>query len=76
MHEAVRNAPKLPPQCGDLWRMFMDLHRSRDSMGGPIRFVDVHAYEAVTGLKLAPWELRAIQAADNRYLAREAERRK
>jgi hypothetical protein len=45
-------------------------------MGGPIRFSDLHAYEAVTGIKLAPWELRAIRAADDRYLTRESERLK
>jgi hypothetical protein len=72
----VHNAPKLPPQCSDLWRIFLEIHRSRDGMGGPIRFSDLHAYEQVTGLKLAPWELRAIRAADDCYLTREAERLK
>lgn len=56
--------------------MFLDLHHSRDGMGGPIRFADLHAYESVTGTKLRQWELRAIRAADNCYLARESERLK
>lgn len=70
----MADAPKLPRQCDELWDIFIELHHSRDSMGGPIRFVDIHAYESVVGIKLAPWELRAIRAADNRYLAREAKR--
>lgn len=76
MHEAVRNAPKLPRQCSDLWAIFLELHHSRDGMGGPIRFTDIHAYESVTGLKLRPWELRAIRKADHCFLARESERLK
>lgn len=54
--------------------MFVELHSSRGD--GPIRFTDIHAYEAVAGVKLRQWELRAIREADRRYLALEAERLK
>lgn len=76
-HDALRNGPKLPHGCEGLWATFLDLHNSRGSTGfgpAPIRFVDFHAYESVSGIKLAQWELRAIRKADNAYLRREAER--
>lgn len=66
----------MPRHCEQLWRTFLDLHHSRDGMGGPIRFLDIHAYEAVTGTKLAAWELAAIKAADRKFLQREAQRMK
>lgn len=78
-HPRLADAPRLPEGCEALWTWFNELHGSRGSNGfGPSRisFVDIDAWQRVTGLRLAPWELDAIRRADNAYLADHASRQK
>lgn len=71
------DAPKCPEGCEYLWSIFRELHACRgNTMNGPcaITFVDLDAFQRVTGTKLLRWELQAIKAADGAYLANWAER--
>jgi hypothetical protein len=70
--QALLEAPTLPGECGDVWKMFSELHSCRGSTGfGPIRitFMDIDAYQRVTGTRLLGWERDAIEAADDAFLA-------
>jgi hypothetical protein len=69
--EFLLKAPALPKGCEELWRIFSELHACRGSTGfGPMRitYVDLDAYQRVTGKRLQPWELAAIRKADAAYL--------
>lgn len=69
------DAPTLPDGCGELWHIFNELHSCRRYAMGPLRigFIDIDAYQRVTGLRLASWERDAIRRADLAYLARKAQ---
>jgi hypothetical protein len=75
--EALLCAPPCPEGCGELWSIFRELHACRGSNGfGPTRisYVDLDAYQRVTGTKLQTWEIEAIRRADKAYLDDWAER--
>lgn len=77
--DKLRDAPELLEGTEYLWGLFTELHGCRGNTGfGPARitYSDIHSYEAVTGIKLAGWELQAIRRADGVFLTREAERAK
>lgn len=71
---ALANAPRLPEGLAPLWRDFMELHGCRGSGFGPARitYVDIAAFQHVTGRVFSPWELSAIQGADSEYIAFQA----
>ncbi len=60
------DAPSCPEGCEALWNIFCELHACRGE--GRISYVDVDAYQRVTGVVLRPWELAAIRRADNAFL--------
>jgi hypothetical protein len=75
--EALLAAPPCPVGCEELWHIFGQLHGCRGSTGfGPARisYLDLDAYQRVTGTKLVPWEVEAIRRADRAYLSDWAER--
>jgi len=68
----VLNGPEFPDLCAHIWRDFLNLNKSR-RMGfsgpDPITFQDVFAWQAVTGNILHPWEVSAIMAIDEAFMA-------
>jgi len=70
--QALLNAPRLPTGCEELWSVFCDIHNRRGE--GPLSYVEIDAYQRVANRKIAPWELEAIQKADDAYLAQVAAR--
>lgn len=75
--QALRDAPPCPAGCEELWAIFNELHACRGSNGfGPVRisYVDLDAFQRVTGISLAPWEIDAIRRADRAYMNDWAER--
>jgi hypothetical protein len=70
--KALLDAPPCPEGCEELWRAFGELHACRGSNGfGPnrITYTDLDAFQRVTGVRLARWELAAIRRADRAYLS-------
>ena len=71
---AAPKPPPLPPAARHLWDTWAELHRRRHpGMGGPLPIAHSEI-EALTRLKrwpLAPWEVDAIVALDDAYLASE-----
>lgn len=74
--QILLDAPPLPQGCGELWDIFNELHACRGGSTAPkrITYVDIDAYQRVSGLRLLPWERAAIRRADDAYLKRERER--
>ena len=74
----LADAPVLPHECAGLWRTFIDLRSACPSSGfgpGALSYSEIDAYQRTGGEVLLPWEVRAIRAADNAYLAAWAEAR-
>lgn len=70
--QRLADAVSLPDGCAQLWRSFLDLHSCRGSSGfgpSPIGYVDMDAYQRMTGMPFAPWEVTAIRRADAAYMA-------
>lgn len=71
--QILLDAPPLPQGCEDLWRIFDELHGCRGSNGfglTRISFVELDAWQRVSGAKLLPWELEAIRKADGAFMRR------
>ncbi len=71
----LADAPVLPDGCGGLWADFMDLHQCRGVSGmapARITFTDIDAWQRVNMVSLEPWEIDAINQADNAYLSQVA----
>lgn len=71
-HPLLADGPVLPPECASLWSDFLDLHSSRQAgQSGPARisFIDLDAWQRVTGAKLDAWEIDAIRGADSAFMA-------
>lgn len=71
-------AEGLPNELHPLWEDFMELHLSRGSTGfgmARITYQDIDAWQRVNRTTLRPWQIAAIRAADNIYLAQAAKRR-
>lgn len=68
--ERLRSAPELPVALYPLWDDFLALHRSRAVGMGTARitFADIDAWQRVTGAVLRPWQIEAIQRADDAFL--------
>lgn len=75
--QMLLDAPACPAGCDELWTIFNELHSCRGSSGfGPqrITYTDLDAFQRVSGTKLQPWEIDAIQRADRAFLSDWAER--
>lgn len=60
--EAVE--PALPGDCAHVWEWFSDLLLTRQiGMGdNPITYAEINAYCCLTGIRMAPWEAKALIA--------------
>jgi hypothetical protein len=71
-HPRLAAAPRLPKGCEQVLADFMDLHGCRTSTGfgpAPISYLELDAWQRVNGLRLEAWEIDAIRAADEAYMA-------
>lgn len=69
--------PTLPPEAVYLWNHFTLLHAARTGNGmgpNPITYGELDAYSRMTGAAFDPWEVRAIRALDDAYLAASVEK--
>lgn len=73
----LADAPVLPKACGQLWADFLSMHHRR-AVGqfGPARltYVEIDAWQRVKGVKLAAWEIGALEKADAAFMAEYASR--
>jgi hypothetical protein len=68
--------PDLPYALRYLWNHFALLHRARTSNGfgpNPIAWGELSAYCTLMQVTLVPWEVEAIRALDDEFLASIAE---
>lgn len=69
--------PTLPSDAAYLWNHFVLLHSARTAGGfgpNPITYPEIDAYNRLTGAGLDGWEVSAIRALDDAYLAAAAEK--
>jgi hypothetical protein len=62
----------LPAALGYLWIAFLRLAARRQSYGfGPVRlsWVEIDAFNRLSGTKLKPWEIEIIEALDDCWMA-------
>lgn len=72
MPQKLAEAPELPGSCAPLWEDFLSLHESRGTAGlgaARITFVDMDAWQRVTGKTLSPWDVEVIRKTDDMWLA-------
>ena len=64
------NPHEFPLLMQPLWEMFTELTQTRTSgfSANPIQYSEIIAWCQLTGIKLHPWELRAIRLLDRAYL--------
>jgi hypothetical protein len=70
-HPKMQDRPVLPRDAVPTWRAFQSLsHRRSYGMGGPmpITWLDLDAYQRVTGESLRPWQIGAIEHLDGVFL--------
>jgi len=69
----VNNPPTLDIAVSHVWHWFQELDASRLVSGQsgivPITFAEISAFSALTGERIAEWEVRAIRAADDAVIA-------
>ena len=65
------NPQPFPDALAHVWDWFLDLHAGRPSgMGpGPLTWEGIAAWVSLTGIRPAPWEIRAIRELDSAFLA-------
>lgn len=70
-YEAQLACPPLPDALAYLWRAFVRLRRRKGSNGfavSPIEWPDFDAFLRLSGVRLAPWEISAIEDLDDLFL--------
>lgn len=75
MPSTLANGQKLPAGTARLWKDFLELHGNRPTgMNGPesIGFRYLMDWQEFRGVKLAGWQIAAIQRADDAYFAAKA----
>lgn len=62
--------PVFPKEGATAWSAFSEMHRARQSgmAVNPIPFVEIDAWQRVTGIELDAWEVTAIRAIDDEFL--------
>jgi hypothetical protein len=63
---------KVPELVSHVWDYFLELHHRRGNNGYghvPLTFLEIEAWERKTKRKLDLWELKAILAIDDAYIA-------
>lgn len=74
---AALDGPPCPPELDYLWRWFWELHGGRTlSPMGPSRatWLDLLAWQELTGRRLRPWELRLVMALGAAWIAAAGEK--
>lgn len=69
--QMLLDRPLCPQGCEALWQIFRELHASRGNSGfGPLRisFLEIDAFQRVTGVRLKPWEIEALRRADRAFV--------
>lgn len=63
----LRDAAQCPPALRYLWDIFLRLRkRSTPSLGSArILYSDMLAFQSVTGVRFAPWEVAALERLDD-----------
>lgn len=71
MPTRLANGPKLPAGCEQLWKDFLELHQTRPSSmdAERIGYRQIAEWQAFYGVKLAGWQIKAIQRADDAFMA-------
>lgn len=67
----------MPPESAYLWSAFLQMHRARGGNGygpDPLGFAAINDWQRAMHCTLRPWEVEAIRAVDDVYLAVEAEK--
>jgi len=70
-HPMTKDKPVLPPECLPTWRAFCSMSGRRSyGMNGPmpVSFLEMDAYQRVTGDTLRPWQIEAIERIDGIWL--------
>lgn len=70
-YEAQLACPPLPEALAYLWGSFVRLRRRKGSNGfavSPIEWPDFDAFLRLSGMRLAPWEIAAIEDLDDMFL--------
>jgi hypothetical protein len=76
--EAELSAPPLPAALAYLWATFCRLATRRSSNGwGPnlITYLEIDAFQRVTGFRFAPWEIELIETLDRMFITENAKAR-
>lgn len=66
------DVPPLPALCGDVWRLFLELHKRRTRNGfapAPIDEARLLQWQQLHGATLTPWEIEAIFLLDAAWLS-------
>lgn len=66
----------IPPGCGALWSLFLDLHARRGNSGTsllPIALADLLAWQQLFGVRLTSWEIDTLMQLDAAALAAHTE---
>jgi hypothetical protein len=69
-YEAVLRCPPLPAALEYLWSVFCRLSARRGGTGfsiSPISWAEIEAFTRLTGVSLAPWEVRLIEELDDMF---------
>lgn len=64
--EAELSCPPLPSCISYLWSIFARLRRTSS---GLISYLEIDAFQRVTGTRLNGWEVEMIEALDRAYMA-------
>ena len=70
--EIIPFKKRIPSALIYLWNVFLELHSTRTSNGfgiNRISYLEMKAWESLTGISLDPWELEVIVSLDNLFLA-------
>lgn len=68
-YEAELVCPPCPPALAHVWNAFARLSARRATGYGisPISFLDIEAFQRLSGLRLMPLEVRMIEELDDLY---------
>lgn len=71
MPQQLEDLPELPELAAHIWQYFVDLHSERGNSGmgaSKITSAGLLDWQAVEGITLKHWEIRAIRLIDNLWM--------
>lgn len=70
----LKERPSLPDLCRPAWEAFTSLHKRRGWMAGGTKpvperlsYLELDAFNRLTKSGLLPWEIRAVEKADDAF---------